>query len=63
VDLRDPDPDPIVKGMDPDPDPSIIKQKIVRKTLIPVSRRNIDRVQLQMKLSLLYFLNLGARGR
>ncbi len=35
---KDPDPDPLVRGMDPDPapdpDPSIIKQKIVRKTLI-----------------------------
>jgi hypothetical protein len=30
-----PDPDPLVKGMDPDPDPSIIKQKKIRKTLIP----------------------------
>ncbi len=30
-----PDPDPLVRCMDPDPDPSIIKQKIVRKTLIP----------------------------
>jgi hypothetical protein len=32
-------PDPLVRGMDPDPaqdpDPSIIKQKKVRKTLIP----------------------------
>ncbi len=35
--LLDPDPDPLVRGTDPDPapDPSIIKQKIVRKTLIP----------------------------
>jgi hypothetical protein len=32
------DPDPLVRGMDPDPDPdsSIIKQKLVRKTLIPI---------------------------
>jgi hypothetical protein len=38
-----PNPDPLVRGMDPvpdpaphpAPDPSIIKQKIVRKTLIP----------------------------
>jgi hypothetical protein len=36
-----PDLDPLVRGMDldpdpaPEPDPSIIKQKIVRKTLIP----------------------------
>ncbi len=34
----DPDPDPLVRGMDPDPtldpDPSIIKQILVRKTLI-----------------------------
>ncbi len=34
-----PDPDPLVRGTDPDPDPtpdpSIIKQIIVRKTLIP----------------------------
>jgi hypothetical protein len=28
------DPYPLVQGKDPDPDPSIIKQKIVRKTLI-----------------------------
>jgi hypothetical protein len=25
--LRDPDPDPLVRGTDPAPDPSIIKQK------------------------------------
>ncbi len=31
----DPDPDPLVRDTDPDLDPSIIKQKIVRKTLIP----------------------------
>jgi len=31
--LLDPDPDPLVRGMDLDP--SIIKQQIVRKTLIP----------------------------
>ncbi len=32
------DPDPVVRGRDPvpAPDPSIIKQKIVRKTLIPI---------------------------
>jgi hypothetical protein len=32
-----PDPDPLVRGTNPvlDPDPSIIKQKKVRKTLIP----------------------------
>ncbi len=34
-----PDPDPVVRGMGPDPypspKPSIIKQIIVRKTLIP----------------------------
>ncbi len=35
--LLDPDPDPLVRGMDPDP--SIIKQKIVRKTLIPTALR------------------------
>ncbi len=29
------DPDPLVRGMDPDPNHSIIKQKLVRKTLIP----------------------------
>ena len=29
------DPDPLVRGTDLDPDPSIIKQKIVGKTLIP----------------------------
>jgi hypothetical protein len=28
------DPDPVVRGTDTAPDPSIIKQKIVRKTLI-----------------------------
>jgi hypothetical protein len=27
------DPDPLVRGMDQDPDPSIIKPKVVRKTL------------------------------
>jgi hypothetical protein len=27
LDLLDPDPDPLVRGMDPDSDPSIIKQK------------------------------------
>jgi hypothetical protein len=27
LDLLDPDPDPLVRGVDPDPDPSIIKQK------------------------------------
>ncbi len=34
--LLDQDPDPLVRGMDPDsdPDPSIIKFKIVTKTLI-----------------------------
>ncbi len=31
--LLDPNHDPLVRGMDPHP--SIIKQKIVRKTLIP----------------------------
>ncbi len=31
--ILDPDPDTLVRGMDPEP--SIIKQKIVRKTLIP----------------------------
>jgi hypothetical protein len=30
------DSDPLVRVMDPDLDPSIIKQKIVRKTLIPI---------------------------
>jgi hypothetical protein len=29
------DPDPLIRGMDLDSDPSIIKQKIVRKSLIP----------------------------
>jgi hypothetical protein len=29
------DPDPLVRGPDLAPDPSLIKQKIVRKTLIP----------------------------
>jgi hypothetical protein len=33
--ILDPDPDPLVRGTDPDPDPSIIKQKIVSKTLFP----------------------------
>jgi hypothetical protein len=31
--LLDPKPDPLIRGADPDP--SIIKAKIVRKTLIP----------------------------
>jgi hypothetical protein len=36
LDLPDPHPDPFVTSADPDPDPdpSIIKQKVVRKTLI-----------------------------
>jgi hypothetical protein len=37
--LLDPDPDPGVRGRKPDPalvpDPSIIKKKLLRKTLIP----------------------------
>jgi hypothetical protein len=33
LDLSDPDPDPLVRGMDPDPDPSIIMQK---------SKKNLD---------------------
>jgi hypothetical protein len=33
--VADPNPDPFVKGMDPDADPAIIKQKKIRKTLIP----------------------------
>ncbi len=33
LDLLDPDPDLLVKGMDPDPDPSIIKQN---------SKKNLD---------------------
>jgi hypothetical protein len=33
--LGDPDPDPLVRDTDPDPDLSIIKTKLVRKTLIP----------------------------
>ncbi len=35
VGLLDPDPDPLVRNMNPDSDPSIIKQKQLRKTLIP----------------------------
>jgi hypothetical protein len=33
------DPEPLGRGMYPDPDPSIIKEKIVRKTLIPTVSR------------------------
>jgi hypothetical protein len=33
--ILDPDPDLLVKDTDPDPYPSIIKEKLVRKTLIP----------------------------
>jgi hypothetical protein len=32
--LLDPDPNPLVRDMDPDQVPSVIKQKLVRKTLI-----------------------------
>jgi hypothetical protein len=39
--LPDPEPDPLLRGTDPDLDPapntSIIKQKKVRKTLIPTA--------------------------
>jgi hypothetical protein len=39
LNVPDPDPDPLVRGTDPAPDPSVIKKKVVRKTLIPTVLR------------------------
>ncbi len=44
--------DPLVRGTDPDPDPFIIKQKTVRKALIPtVLWRPYDFLSLQIDVN------------